>query len=78
MVDDARQTNAHFSEMTGELFRAGKHMNRSYRLLLFIPNLVTQLVLDCALHVVAIRLKAVASINAALDSFVLLSILLSL
>ncbi len=53
-------------------------MNRSYRFLLFIPNLVTQLVLDCALHVVAIRLKAVASINAALDSFVLLSILLSL
>ncbi len=50
---------------------------RSYRFLLFIPNLVTQLVLDCALHVVAVRLKAVASINAALDSLILLSILLS-
>ena len=63
-------------KMTDEQCGVAKHMNRSYRFLLFIPNLVTQLVLNCALHVVAVRLEAVTSINAALDSLVLLSILL--
>ena len=64
-------------KISDEPLIVAKHVNRSYRFLLFIPNLVTQLVLNCALHVVAVRLKAVASINAALDSLVLLGILLS-
>ena len=42
-------------------------MLAAYRVFLLIAKLVTQLALNSALHVEAVRLKAIASIDTALD-----------